>query len=199
MYVVFDLETTGLLQSNPYIVSIALKVFSTDTDALVYTYYQVVEPPNEQYEFPVESVRVHGITTDYARIHGISIHEVIRSLHIVFDTYDIETAIAHNIKFDISVLGLQLDRFDEGDHDGVLLKDKIRDIQTFCTMMAGINLTNLMRTSRYGRSFKKQPKLIELYDHLFPGETFNAHNANDDVDACARCYIEMKKKGLLYM
>lgn len=195
---IFDLETTGLLQSNPYIVSIALKLFSNETDELVYQYYEVVQPPHETYQIPIESVKVHGISTDYARKYGISVFEVLKTLHNVFDTYAIDTIIAHNVKFDISVLGIQLGRFDEGDVDGVKLKTKMKNVQTFCTMMAGINVTNIYKTSMYGRTYIKQPKLVELYDHLF-SDTFNAHNASDDVNACARCYIHMKQHDMLYL
>lgn len=197
MYMIFDLETTGLLHSKPYIVSIAYKIYTND-DELIHSYYEVVEPPNEDYEFPIESVNVHGITTDYAKIFGISILQVIKDLHDVFKEYkEIDTLIAHNIAFDIPVLELQLYRFDKGDNDGIMLKDKISHLKTCCTMMASINITNIERKNKYGKTYIKQPKLSELYTHLF-NDTFNAHNAKDDVDACARCYIYMKQNSMLY-
>jgi DNA polymerase III epsilon subunit-like protein len=193
---VFDLETTGFIASKPYVVSIAFKIFAPD-DEMMYEYYQVVEPPYANYEIPLESVKIHGISTEHARIYGISMIEVINTLHHVVDVYEIDTLIAHNIKFDVPVLRLQLERFDKGDASGIMLCNKIRNIQTFCTMMAGINVTNIYKAGKYG-TFKKQPRLSELYDHLF-SDTFNAHNAKDDVDACARCYTYMKTHEMLYL
>ena len=38
-----------------------------------------------------------------------------KTLHNVFDTYAADTIIAHNVKFDMSVLGMQLGRLDKGD------------------------------------------------------------------------------------
>jgi hypothetical protein len=42
----------------------------------------------------------------------------------------------------------------------------------------------------------KPPKLIELHEILF-GESFvGAHDAAADVRACARCFFELKKRGV---
>ena len=192
MYVlVLDLETTGLLHSKPYIVSIAYKVFDHDTQECVHEYYEVVKPHVEGYAFPKESVAVHGITTEYATTHGVTIQSVIEKLHEVFSLFEIRRVIAHNIKFDISVLCLQLHRFDEGDANGNKLKNKISNIESFCTMEETTQLTKLYRTSASGRTYMKFPKLTELY-HFFFNEEFNAHHAKDDVDACARCYFHLK-------
>jgi DNA polymerase III epsilon subunit-like protein len=37
----------------------------------------------------------------------------------------------------------------------------------------------------------KSPKLIELYKFFFNVEFENAHSADADVDACAKCYFKM--------
>ena len=37
----------------------------------------------------------------------------------------------------------------------------------------------------------KSPKLIELYKYVFNEEFENAHSADADVDACAKCYFQM--------
>jgi hypothetical protein len=40
-------------------------------------------------------------------------------------------------------------------------------------------------------------KLREIYDYLFPGEVFEAHRADSDVNALVRVTIELYKKGWL--
>jgi DNA polymerase III epsilon subunit-like protein len=187
---IFDLETTGFIESKPYIVSIAYDLYDEKDMTLVDEYYSVVKPPTDTYEIPQESVNVHGITTEYARANGISILVILKQLHEVFDTHSITKIIAHNIKFDIGVLSIQLNRFDCGDQYGKKLKEKMFNIEGYCTMMNSIEMVNIQVTTKTGRKYKKFPKLIELYKHLFDGE-FNAHNARDDVKACSRCYIKM--------
>jgi DNA polymerase III epsilon subunit-like protein len=191
VFMVFDLETTGFIESNPHIVSIAFNLYHDDTFELIEEHYSVVKPPTEDYVIPQESVNVHGITTEYARENGVCIKEVLKKLHSIFDTYTITKIVAHNIKFDIGVLSLQMNRYDEPDSSGKKLKEKLFHIEGYCTMINSIEMLSLYRTTKTGRKYKKYPKLIELYQHLFKGEDFNAHNALDDVRACFRCYKEM--------
>ena len=191
VFMVFDLETTGFVESKPYIVSIAFNLYDDETFERIEEYYNVVKPPTNEYIFPQESVNVHGITTEYARDHGVCITEILTKLHQVFDTYSITKIVAHNLKFDIAVLSIQMNRFDKGDSNGKKLKTKLFNIQGYCTMMNSIEMLSLFRTTKTGRRYKKYPKLIELYQHFFEGEEFNAHNARDDVQACFKCYKEM--------
>ena len=193
---VFDLETTGFIESNPYIVSIAYELYDDSLSTLEEEYYTVVAPPSEDYVFPQGSVDVHGITTEYAREHGVDVRLVLNKLHEVFDKHKVTRIVAHNIKFDIGVLSLQMNRFDKGDSKGRNLKDKMFNIEGYCTMLNTIEMVSIYRTTKTGRKYKKYPKLIELYKHLFGDEEFNAHNARDDVKACVKCYIELMKSPL---
>jgi DNA polymerase III epsilon subunit-like protein len=187
---IFDVETTGFLESKPYIVSIAYNVYKLENNVttLMLEKYNVVKPHNDSYQFPKESVNVHKITTEYAKEHGIPIQQVISDLHDLFDCYCIDTIIAHNISFDVGVLSIQLNRYDK---HSTLLTEKIKDIKSYCTMKETTELVNIKRTTKTGRTYTKFPKLIELYQYLFPNETFEEHNAKFDVAACARCYFKV--------
>ena len=187
---IFDVETTGFLKSKPYIVSIAYNVYELEQNkvTLLLEKYSIVKPPTDTYNFPEESVAIHGITTKYARENGITIQEVISDLHKLFDTYSIDTIIAHNISFDVGALSIQLHRYD--DHP-VQLMDKIYNIKSYCTMKETTNMVNIKKENSLGRKYTKYPKLIELYQYLFPNETFEEHNAKCDVDACAKCYFKV--------
>ena len=43
----------------------------------------------------------------------------------------------------------------------------------------------------------KYPKLEELYSKLFPGETFPAHDALEDIRALRRCVPELVNLGII--
>jgi len=204
-YMFFDVETTGLLYSKPYLVSIAYNVYELDDDnckQLVHEYYKVIQPPTDDYIFPKESVAVHGITTEYAKETGVPIQEILNDLHTLFDTYTINTIIAHNIEFDIKALSMQMNRYDKKkmrkNPDDIALSEKMYNIKTYCTMKENVEITKLYSVTntlvgnkrKFPNKFK-YPKLVELYDHLFPGETFIQHNAKHDMEACAKCYFKI--------
>lgn len=200
IYMIFDVETTGLIHSKPYIVSIALKIFDVNKYRSkkhkrrtvikeVYDMYHIVKPPKENYEIPQESTKIHGITTEMARTQGKAIEEIIQELHEIQDRFQINTIVAHNISFDIGVLSMQVYRFDK---NPVTFNDKIYHLTPYCTMKESIDLVKLKMTSRTGRTFYKYPRLKQLYEHLFPNQTFEEHNAKADVKACARCFFKMK-------
>lgn len=192
----FDVETTGLLNTKPYIVSIAYNLYehkpiqdnNLENLSKILEKYHIVKPPTDDFEIPEDSVKIHGISTEQARKEGISIQEVISELHHLFDNNKVTMIVAHNINFDIKVLMLQLDRFDT--NHKISLKRKLFHVEVFCTMKETIEMMNLKRTNSRG-TYKKYPKLEELYSKLFKGEAFNAHNALEDVRACVRCYHKL--------
>jgi hypothetical protein len=50
--------------------------------------------------------------------------------------------------------------------------------------------------SKSGRGYK-WPTLAELHLQLFEEEFTGSHNAGADVKACARCYFELRKRGII--
>lgn len=200
IYMIFDVETTGLIKSKPYIVSIAVKLFDvkkykTKTGDRrivvkeVYDMYHIVKPPKEGYEIPIESSNIHGITTKIAQTQGRPIEEILSELHDMQDRFQIHTIVAHNIEFDIGVLSMQVYRFDKRP---VTFNDKIYYLTPYCTMQESTNLLKLKTTSKFGRTYFKYPRLKQLYEHFFPNENFEEHNAKADVEACARCFFKLK-------
>jgi len=87
MLLFFDVETTGLprrrsasykdVDNWPRIVSISWALYGSD-EFLVEHRYAVVRP--DGFTIPVDSTRVHGITTEYARTHGQLLIEVLNEL-----------------------------------------------------------------------------------------------------------------------
>lgn len=213
---VFDTETTGFLKSRPYLVSIAYQVYAvhsyqdegTTGDGekkiiLLHKAYYIIKPPTDTYEIPPESTNVHKITTEIARTYGITYKTLVTQLRKVFNTFNIDTMVAHNIKFDIGVLSINLDRLRTTNQEAVALLDKIGNIEIYCTQEEGTPITKLeFKNNRYTTSNHrsssstpavkkyKYPKLCELYSHYFE-DKFDEHCAESDTMACARCYFKM--------
>jgi hypothetical protein len=61
-----------------------------------------------------------------------------------------------------------------------------------CTMKSSTSFCRL--TGPYGQ---KWPKLQELYQKLFKKQYDNAHSALADVRACAECYFELRRLGII--
>jgi len=143
---VFDTETTGLLKNRPFIVSIAYQIYSKSESnvSLVHKGYHVIKPPTDTYEIPVEAIRVHNITTKFARKYGITYKSLAKELHRVFTTYDIGTIVAHNMQFDMGVLSLNLNRIIRSSVGGDHNTDYITELLTilgnsdfYCTQEEG--------------------------------------------------------------
>lgn len=188
-YLFFDTETTGLprswsapmtdVENWPRLVQLAWILFDEDGKELQ-SGNNIIHP--EGFVIPADSSRIHGITTERALAEGIPVRnalEVFRdkigeSSHIV----------AHNIDFDEKIIGAEFIRA-EISHD-FQKKKKI------CTMKSTVNFCAIPSPRGY-----KWPQLSELHTKLF-GETFkDAHDASVDISATAKCFWELKKRGIL--
>ena len=193
MNVIFDTETTGIppkgaqwelhYHAFPFIVQLSWKRSDQDhvNDYII----------NNGVQIPAEAIAVHGITQEMA---DKSEHDFLTIAEIfISDCMEAEELIAHNGYFDISIFKANIHRFTKNTYyrnkvNQALHKDKRVD-----TMMKTINFCNIPFSNGRG---KKWPKLEELYFKLF-NETFNAHNAKDDVLATERCYLELVKQGII--
>ena len=192
-YFVFDLETTGLPQRKSFnsyysfkdfskfakarIVSIAWSIY--ENKHKIMSKYHIIRPNDFEIIDNSIATSINNITNDIAKSKGVDFTNVIEEL--IIDLENVELLVAHNLKFDKNILLAELHHI--GRYD---LIQKILLISTFCTMKHGKNITRL-HNPRYPKDFK-YPKLTELYFHFFGHEFINAHNAEVDVNACAKCY-----------
>lgn len=65
-------------------------------------------------------------------------------------------------------------------------------IPRYCTMNSNIRFCNIISQSKFGGTYLKKPKLIELYKKLFGIEPKNLHNSIIDVLCTFRCFIHSK-------
>ena len=131
----------------------------------------------------MNSVKIHGITTQKAMEVGLSLDEVIKQFETDFAsaTY----IVGHNVEFDKRIVGAEMIRLGKND----IMDSK----KSFCTMKSSINLCKIPGYNGY-----KYPKLQELYKKLFAKEFEIAHDAMSDIEATKECFWELKKLKLIW-
>jgi DNA polymerase III epsilon subunit-like protein len=143
----------------------------------------IIKP--EGYRIPKRVIKIHGITMEKAIEQGVPLEHALH--RFLRDTNFADVLVAHNIAYDYGVLR------------GELLRKKIPDFldsySKFCTMTS-------KQVLDYCKSFRANgsrqcPSLSELYFLLFNEKLDNAHDALIDTEACADCFFELKRIGLL--
>lgn len=189
----FDTETTGIPERSwnwdtdfdkyPHIVQMAwLHGCKVET--------HIIRP--DGWEIPQETVDVHGITTEYALEHGEPFASVVDMF--IQDCHDAGLICGHNIHFDTSIIKANILRelgreyYDANDVENALYKGK--RIDTMRPTMKWVD-------ARMANGRLKFPNLSELYSRCFPGETFPAHDALEDVKAVAKCLPVIVVLGLV--
>lgn len=138
---------------------------------------------------PQEATDVHGITMERAMAEGEPFVNVIGQF--IEDCADAKLICGHNIYFDTSVIKSELMRYgmyEMLDAENALFKGK--RIDTMRPSMAFVD-------ARFSNGRLKFPRLEELYARCFPGETFPAHDAMEDVRAVVRCLPVLVDKGII--
>ncbi|MDD4333483.1 MAG: 3'-5' exonuclease [Patescibacteria group bacterium] len=189
MFLFFDTETTGLplnyyapledLNNWPRLVQLAWVVYNNQEEKIAGENF-IIKP--EGFIIPEQASRVHGITTQRALSEGESLAPVLERFAQAIE--EAKIIIAHNISFDEKIIGAEFLRKNI-DHN---LFDTVR----VCTKEEATEYCQL--PGNYGY---KWPRLDELHIKLF-GESFSgAHDALADVEACARCFFELVKRGVI--
>lgn len=87
-----------------------------------------------------------------------------------------DLVVAHNLKFDLQMINMEFER------NGSAIEWPSR---LLCT----IEETEYLAGTRM--------KLGDLHEHLFGEKFADAHSARADVEALARCFLDLKSKGLI--
>lgn len=189
MYLFFDTETTGLarnwkapitqVDNWPRIVQLGWVACSEAGEVIGETEH-IIKP--DGYTIPVEASRVHGISTEQAMSVGVPIKQALFEFQAAASAYPV--GVAHNLKFDESVLGAEFIRA------GLL--NPLAQMKRICTMQSSTNFCRI--PGQYGF---KWPTLEELYKKLFGESPAGAHSASGDARACARCFFELKQRKVI--
>ena len=177
-YIAFDFETSGLPKGRKPLTPETLRQYDTcravslsaarfsSRGRLIDTFDAMVYP--DGFEISPGSVAIHGITEDMARSKGCSFVQVFTDI-MTFIGPRTTTMVAHNAKFDVSVLRSEMMRHNI-DHS------LIDNLQFRCTL------------ELYRERFLKPIKLGLLYEEIFGEQFENAHNSLADCIACGRVY-----------
>ena len=190
MLLFIDTETTGLpkyasndIEKWPRIVQLAWSLYDADGNRESLNSF-IIYPTD--FVIPQDAASIHGITTERAKKEGLSLHKVLPQFNA--DVEKAITIIAHNAEFDLPIVHTEFMRCKL---DTNLLKK-----QKFCTMKTQkiISYCKIPKPSGMGY---KWPTLNELHLQLFGTEFMDSHNAGADVEACAKCYFELRKRGII--
>lgn len=177
MYMIFDLETTGL----PPMPFPNYKDFRKyDSSRIVQMSYMICNKSFKEvklvdhiikYDGSITNSHIHGITDEINKKNGVDFVKTIID-EFAIDLKEVNVIIAHNISFDSNVFRSELVRYD--------LKDVLKEFNEkkhFCTMRTMTDYVN----ERMTFSFWKFPKMSELYECLYNHDMKNAHNSKYDV------------------
>jgi len=188
-FLFFDTETTGLprnwnapvtdLDNWPRLVQLAWLSFDKDGNKTTEGNY-IIKP--EGFIIPADSAKVHGITMERAEREGVALRGVLEKFRDEIER--VTHIVAHNISFDEKIIGAEFLR-SEISH-AFEAKNKI------CTMTSSVDFCAIPG----GRGFK-WPKLQELHKKLFGAEFADAHDASVDIAMTAKCFWELKKRGVI--
>ena len=204
---VFDVETTGLLPKNacsidecPHIVQLSFAVYDITSRTIIHSYDTYVKIADDV-EISEKAEEITGINKQTLKKKGKDIVTALKKLHSAYNYCDV--VVGHNITFDKKMIIIEMKRNEEQLKDKCpevlrlfdIEYEKAKHIQSYCTMMNGIDICNIEVPSKYPdkKSRKKWPKLSELYDKLFAKENIEGlHNSMVDVLVCLKCYLKMK-------
>lgn len=125
----------------------------------------------------------NNMSTERCQEFGIPISQALDKL--LFDVTKADYLIAHNMNFDINVLGAELIR---------AKKEMPKKIAQVCTMESSTNYCKIAGPYGY-----KWPTLTELHTKLFSKGFEGAHDALDDVKACAKSFFELVKRNVIVL
>ena len=187
MYLIFDCETTGLpknrkakisdLDNWPRVIQLAWALHD-ETWSAIETFACLIRP--EGFVIPEDVQHIHHITTERALSDGSDLVETLRMFAEAVTKAKV--LIAHSLDFDLKVISAEYLRSG--------LEPPFSGKKQICTMRQSAEFCGV--EGKYGF---KWPKLSQLHWKLFGSDFNEAHDAEADVAACARCFFELINRG----
>ncbi len=191
MFLIYDTETTGLPKNDqapltdfenwPRLIQLAWQMHDEKGEVIEVKNY-LIKP--EGFVIPRGAEKIHGISTERAEKEGHDLSEVLEIFSEALSRTKV--IVGHNIEFDNTVMKVEYLRKEMpcSIPEKIILDTK--EVSTeFCAIPGG-----------RGGKFK-WPKLSELYFKLFESDFDAAHNASADVQATARCFLELLRIGVV--
>jgi DNA polymerase III epsilon subunit-like protein len=219
-FLVFDVETTGLLpkipknapaptiDQYPHIIQLSFAVYDLYDRRIVQSYDSYVKLP-KSVQISEFVTNLTGITNELCETQGRSIIRVLKRFYAAYR--QCEGLVAHNMDFDEKMILIEIER----NRDEIIKRapycltmfqpiyEKLNNIDRYCTMRRGTALCNIEMSNvnpfdtgaaNAAPKRKKFPKLAELFTKLFETENppQNLHNSMIDVLVCLKCYLKMR-------
>lgn len=137
------------------------------------------------YEVHEDAFAIHKLTYEHCQRHGVDAQECLRDA--VYEIRNAEIVVGHKLQFDLAIISKECLYY------GVKFEYSMTDPRLVCTMAASKELCGL----KDSRNRPKFPNLGELHYRLFDCGFDDAHDALADVRATAKCYFELKKRGII--
>ena len=194
---VFDTETTGLPEKNvsiydvskwPHIIQLSYIFYdiSNNISVIKDDYINI----REDIEINPMSFEKHGISREILNEKGINIRTALLDFNRYLETADL--VVGHNISFDKRMIFVESmrNRIDQ-QFTQFVNGNKVCKPE-YCTMKNTVDFCGLHYQTRAGKEMKKNPKLQELYEKIFPNTNVpeNLHNSIVDVAVTIRCYMK---------
>lgn len=188
-YLFIDTETTGIpanyqapasdSKNWPRLVQVAWVLTDGHASQLESAEY-IIKP--DGFTIPADAARIHGITTAKALAQGSDLGSILQTLKEKIEFASV--LVAHNMQFDEKILGAEFLR--RGFPNIIETKERI------CTMRSSTDYCQIAGPYGY-----KWPSLIELHRKLFKKPIPGSHTALADTRACAACFFELRRLGVL--
>lgn len=190
-YLFFDCETTGLpriryfspevVEEWPRLVQLAWALYDARGTLLEARNF-IVRP--DGFSIPPDATGIHGISDAHARRVGRDAAEVLDEFLDASGQAGL-TLVAHNFEYDRNVVA------------GELIRARkplaFLELAGICTMKSTTDLVQLPRPGG-GYGFK-WPTLEELHTWVFGFSYEGAHDAANDIEACARAFFKLREAG----
>lgn len=195
---VFDTETNGLpkqykvpytdLENWPVILQIAWTILDLPTKKYISSSNYLVKPAGE-IVWDESAERIHKISQSKIQTSGRPFSEILQKWKN--DITQVDAIVAHNLQFDKNVFFAECMR-SRLDPTTLWCPNEI------CSMLSTIHVCKLKSTYATSENSYKWPKLIELYQYLFPDreDPLNLHDAAGDVRCLCECVLELHRRGL---
>jgi len=191
MFLIYDTETTGLpknykaaltdFENWPRLVQLAWQIHDSNGE-LIEVQSFIVKPVG--FVIPRGAEKVHGISTERAEKEGVDLTFVLETFNASLEKAQVVAG--HNVEFDNTIMQVEYLR---KQMSTPLMDKTIVDTKStstdFCAIPGG-----------RGGHFK-WPRLSELHIKLFNKDFDAAHNASADVQATARCFLELIRLGVI--
>ena len=187
---VLDTETSGLPKERnpsiydtdkwPHVMQVSYIIYNKETGEIDEKYDAYIKLNTWVIVDPV-SEGIHGITREIMDTKGVPIQEALVRVRDALGKVDI--CVGHNVSFDKRFLIV------EGIRNSIRMNFPV----DYCTMKNGKEICKIDFTFSNGEKGFKFPKLMELYEHLFPGipAPLNLHKSFADTFITLKFYCKM--------